>query len=179
MATAAVTYVLRCEYAAALMSGALLPIYHGAYTSLRTPQATLKVLKERKEEKGEEEIEDDEEDESVTLPETLTSEDAYWLPVIGSAVLFSMFLVFKYLDKMWVDRVLGFYFAVVGTFAVSKVNRLGFFCCCVYAIANTLVQVFLLVARACGAFRLVDAARYTLTKTTTDKKTAAPVRESE
>lgn len=100
------------------MVGALVPIYHGAYASLRTPQSTLKALKEkRKDDDGD----SDDEDEPA-LPETLTSEDAYWLPVIGSIVLFSMFLIFKYLDKVWVDRVLGFYFGIVGTFAVSRVS---------------------------------------------------------
>lgn len=102
------------------MVGALVPIYHGAYASLRTPQSTLLALKKQRESHDEED--DDEDEEDISIPETLTSEDAYWLPVIGSVVLFSMFLVFKYLDKVWVDRVLGFYFGVVGTFAVSRVS---------------------------------------------------------
>lgn len=42
-------------------------------------------------------------------------------PLIGSLVLFSMYLVFKFLDRKWVDRVLGAYFAVVGAAAVLKV----------------------------------------------------------
>lgn len=42
-------------------------------------------------------------------------------PLIGSFVLFSMYLVFKFLDRKWVDRVLGAYFAVVGAAAVFKV----------------------------------------------------------
>lgn len=106
------------------MVGALVPIYHGAYASLRTPQSTLLALKKQREENLDDD-EDDEDDEDISIPETLTSEDAYWLPVIGSVVLFSMFLVFKYLDKVWVDRVLGFYFGVVGTFAVSRVCLKG------------------------------------------------------
>lgn len=104
------------------MSGAVLPIYHGAYASLRTPLSTIKARKEARKGKGAKD-DDSDEDETVTLPETLTAEDAYWLPVIGSVVLFSMFLVFKYLDKIWVDRVLGFYFGMVGTFSVTKVRR--------------------------------------------------------
>lgn len=99
------------------MSGAILPIYHGAFASLRTPASTLKALKKGKDE-------EDMEEEDTIIPETLKAEDAYWLPVVGSAVLFSMFLVFKYLDKLWVDRVLGLYFGAVGTFAVSKVSKL-------------------------------------------------------
>ncbi|UZJ55236.1 hypothetical protein CBS101457_004556 [Exobasidium rhododendri] len=131
----------------ALMVGALVPIYHGAYASLRTPQSTLKALKEKRagQKAGADDEDSDDEDESVALPETLTSEDAYWLPVIGSVVLFSMFLVFKYSDKIWVDRVLGFYFAGVGTFAVSR--------------------VLFLLARGSGAFRLLTATKYNLTKT--------------
>lgn len=106
---------------AVLMTGALVPIYHGAFASLRTPQSTLKALRKKREEGGDDDDDDDDEEEAA-LPETLTSEDAYWLPVIGSVVLFSMFLVFKYLDKKWVDRVLGSYFALVGSLAVSKVR---------------------------------------------------------
>lgn len=129
----------------ALMSGAILPIYHGSFASLRTPLSTQKALKKSRK------SEDDEDDESVTLPETLTAEDAYWLPVIGSVVLFSMFLVFKYLDKVWVDRVLGFYFGFVGTFAVTK--------------------VFLLMARGTGLLRQFTASRFLLTQTKSDAKT--------
>lgn len=129
----------------ALMSGAILPIYHGSFASLRTPLSTQKALKKSRKN------DDDEGDESVTLPETLTAEDAYWLPVIGSVVLFSMFLVFKYLDKVWVDRVLGFYFGFVGTFAVTK--------------------VFLLIARGTGLLRQFTASRFLLTQTKPDAKT--------
>lgn len=130
----------------ALMSGAIVPIYHGSFASLRTPLATKKALKKQRK-SGEEE----EDDESITVPETLTAEDAYWLPVIGSVVLFSMFLVFKYLDKLWVDRVLGFYFGFVGTFAVTK--------------------VLLLTARLTGILQHFTPSRFQLTKSTVDQKT--------
>ena len=164
------------------MVGALVPIYHGAYASLRTPQSTRKALKKRRSSRkseGEAAEEDEDDDESVTLPETLTSEDAYWLPVIGSVVLFSMFLVFKYLDKTWVDRVLGFYFAVVGIFAVSRVSVHCALSRCAASLILPWAQVFLLIAGGIGAFTLVDSARYTLTKTSRDSKTAAAVKESE
>ena len=35
--------------------------------------------------------------------ETMESKDAYMFPFIGSAVLFSLYLVFKFLDKYWID----------------------------------------------------------------------------
>ncbi|CAO1630881.1 unnamed protein product [Jaminaea pallidilutea] len=110
----------------ALITLALVPIYFGAYQSLRTPAATLKARKEKRKKltKGDrseaEEEEDDEDDEAVST-ETLTSSDAWLFPVIGSCVLFSMYLVFKFLDRKWVDRILGGYFFLVGIAASYRV----------------------------------------------------------
>lgn len=131
----------------ALMSGAVLPIYHGAYASLRTPLATRKALKKSRKAGADEE---NDEDESLQLPETLTAEDAYWLPVIGSVVLFSMFLVFKYCSKVIVDRLLGFYFGFVGTFAVTKVA--------------------VLIAQNTGLMSFFTTSRYTVTRATPSNK---------
>lgn len=49
-------------------------------------------------------------------------EDAYWFPVLGSCALFGLFLAFKFLPKVWVNRVLGVYMA---TMAVAGLARTG------------------------------------------------------
>lgn len=105
---------------------ALLPIYFGSYQSLRTPKSVLDARKAAKKGKSgkkttETDDEDNEDEEQEAQTETLTSADAYLFPVIGSVVLFSLYLVFKYLDRTWVDRILSVYFALVGSAAVYKV----------------------------------------------------------
>ncbi|PWN47210.1 hypothetical protein IE53DRAFT_262438 [Violaceomyces palustris] len=112
----------------ALMTGAFLPIYFGSFNSLRTPLTTIELKKQRRKAngKGSSASDDDEEWDSDSEGETgvterLTSSDAWLFPVFGSAVLFGMFLVFKYLNKEYVNMLLGFYFGVVGVLAVTKV----------------------------------------------------------
>lgn len=112
-----------------LISLAVLPIYFGSFHSLRTPKRVLAARQQLKKSKttaaaqASHEDDDDEEDEDEDEPassETLTSADAWLFPVIGSCVLFSMYLVFKFLDRKWVDRVLGVYFGFVGFASVVK-----------------------------------------------------------
>ncbi|CAO3659260.1 unnamed protein product [Rhizopus stolonifer] len=62
----------------------------------------------------------DDEDESVT--ESLSSNDAYMFPIIGSCVLFSMYLVYKYIDKKYINYVLTAYFSIMGCAAVTKAS---------------------------------------------------------
>jgi len=47
-------------------------------------------------------------------------EDAYFFPVLGSAVLLTLFLCFKYLNRVWLNRILGGYLA---TMAVGGLAR--------------------------------------------------------
>jgi minor histocompatibility antigen H13 len=52
--------------------------------------------------------------------ETLSAADAYKFPLVGSAALFGLYLVFKYLDKDTVNLVLAGYFGLVGTFTMTN-----------------------------------------------------------
>ena len=52
--------------------------------------------------------------------ESLSKEDAYWFPIIGSGALFSLYLIFTFLNKEYVNYLLTFYFAVVGVFSMTK-----------------------------------------------------------
>ncbi|CAN0038768.1 unnamed protein product, partial [Discosporangium mesarthrocarpum] len=51
--------------------------------------------------------------------ETISSEEAMKFPVIGSCVLFGLYLLFKFLDKSLVNLLLAAYFAVIGTLALA------------------------------------------------------------
>lgn len=107
-----------------LITLAVIPIYFGSFHSLRTPDKVLEARRAANKGKptsdGEEDEEDADTDDEPAASETLTSSDAWLFPVIGSFVLFSMYLVFKFLDRNWVDRVLGVYFGLVGTASVVK-----------------------------------------------------------
>lgn len=46
--------------------------------------------------------------------ETISKEDAYKFPLIGSCVLFGLYVAFKFFDKDWVNWLLSVYFSVIG-----------------------------------------------------------------
>ncbi|GAA5984748.1 hypothetical protein JCM11641_002172 [Rhodosporidiobolus odoratus] len=103
-----------------LLLGALSPIYAGAQSSLKMPKSARKKLRELEGDKKTKQEEEEEEEENDG--ERLTREDAYWFPVLGSVVLFSLFLCFKYLPKEWINRMLGGYMAIM---AVAGLARSG------------------------------------------------------
>lgn len=51
--------------------------------------------------------------------ETLRAQDAYQFPLIGSVSLFSLYCAFKFFDKDIVNLLIGGYFGIIGTFAVT------------------------------------------------------------
>jgi len=51
--------------------------------------------------------------------ETMRKEDAMQFPLVGSVALFSLYCAFKYLDKDWVNFLIGIYFSAVGALAVT------------------------------------------------------------
>ncbi|KAK3277150.1 hypothetical protein CYMTET_14824 [Cymbomonas tetramitiformis] len=55
----------------------------------------------------------------VAMAETMTKKDAMKFPIIGSCVLFGLFLVFKYLPKDLVNAVLTAYFVFLGVIALT------------------------------------------------------------
>lgn len=111
-----------------LMAGAVAPIYFGSFSSLRTPKTTRDILKAAKKKRksgtetddsdsGSESDSDSEEDDML---DRVTSSDAMWFPIMGSAVLFGLFLIFKYLNKEYINLLLSFYFGFVGCLALSQ-----------------------------------------------------------
>ncbi|GAA5908683.1 hypothetical protein JCM8208_002187 [Rhodotorula glutinis] len=104
---------------AALLVGALVPIVAGSRSSLVMPKSAKRKLRAATRGKqGEVDGEDDEDEDEVV--ERMTREDAYFFPILGSCVLLFLFLCFKYLDPVWLNRILGGYLA---TMAVSGLSR--------------------------------------------------------
>ncbi|CEQ39634.1 SPOSA6832_01167 [Sporobolomyces salmonicolor] len=66
--------------------------------------------------------EEEDEDEEV---DRLTAEDAYLFPVFGSVVLFALFVAFKYLDKALLNKILGYYLAVMSVGALARTAARG------------------------------------------------------
>jgi hypothetical protein len=52
--------------------------------------------------------------------EVMTSKDAAQFPIVGSCALFGLFCAFKYLDRYWVNIVMGIYFGAVGMISVTS-----------------------------------------------------------
>lgn len=106
-----------------LLSAAVLPIYTSSLASLKTPISTRKLLEKHGNKKHSSTDSEDDEDPDGDQSETLTSSDAYLFPVFGSVVLFSLYLVFKFLDPKLINNLITAYFAIVGFLAISKVSN--------------------------------------------------------
>lgn len=57
----------------------------------------------------------------LIVQETMSNEHAMRFPLVGSAMLLSLFLLFKFLSKDLVNAVLTCYFLVLGIVALSYV----------------------------------------------------------
>ncbi|THV05071.1 hypothetical protein K435DRAFT_816645 [Dendrothele bispora CBS 962.96] len=63
---------------------------------------------------------DEEDEEEEEIPERVSLEDAWIFPIIGSMVLFGLFLVIKFFGKEWINWFLGWYFSIAGIGSVWK-----------------------------------------------------------
>jgi minor histocompatibility antigen H13 len=100
----------------AIITMAVVPIYAGSLGSLKGMKRPANAAKAKKSDNPL----DDSEDEDESVSESLSSGDAYMFPIIGSCVLFSMYLAFRYLDKEYINYVLTAYFSIMGCAAVTK-----------------------------------------------------------
>ncbi|KAI0645544.1 signal peptide peptidase-domain-containing protein [Trametes meyenii] len=97
---------------AGLLSLACGSIYAGSYGSLSARSARVAGVATEKD--------TEEEEEEEAEAERLSSEDAYLFPVIGSAVLFGLYLIVKYFGKEWITWLLQWYFTIAGVGSVGK-----------------------------------------------------------
>ncbi|GAA5856980.1 hypothetical protein JCM9279_000521 [Rhodotorula babjevae] len=104
---------------AALLAGALVPIVAGSRSSLVMPKSAKRKLRALQSAETDEGSREDDEDEDEVV-ERMTREDAYFFPVLGSCVLLFLFLCFKYLDPVWLNRILGGYLAIMAVGGLSR-----------------------------------------------------------
>ncbi|KAI9092369.1 peptidase A22B, signal peptide peptidase, partial [Phlyctochytrium arcticum] len=95
---------------------AVLPIYYGSYAGLKLPKQSESDTKKGGKKGDESESESDSDEE----PEFFRFEDAYWFPVFGSLALLSLYLVFKYLNKEYLNALFTAYFSILGIGATLK-----------------------------------------------------------
>lgn len=99
----------------ALGAGAVMPIVWGSQGALKYPKDKALVKTKTTDDSDD----DDEEEEQES--ESLSSEDALWFPVMGSAVLFGLYMLFRVFSKEYINYLLTAYFALLGTGALVKV----------------------------------------------------------
>ncbi|MBW0502640.1 hypothetical protein O181_042355 [Austropuccinia psidii MF-1] len=97
----------------ALGTSAVIPIWFASHASVKAP-IVKKKKSSSKPSAGDSSSDEDE------ILERMTSEDAYWFPVIGSCVLLGLYLVFKYLDKDVINKIFAGYFTLMGVGALTK-----------------------------------------------------------
>ncbi|KAL0581319.1 hypothetical protein V5O48_000695 [Marasmius crinis-equi] len=104
-----------------LLGLACVSIYCGAYGSLGKEKKGKGKKGKGKDKESDRESEDDDDDEDDEEDiELVSMEDAWWFPIIGSVVLFGLFLVIKYIGKEWINWLLGWYFSFAGVGSVSR-----------------------------------------------------------
>ncbi|KAJ8653126.1 hypothetical protein O0I10_011175 [Lichtheimia ornata] len=104
----------------ALMAMATVPIYSGSIASLQGMKRPANAPKR----KPSESPLDDSDDEDESVSESLSSSDAWMFPVMGSAVLFSLYLMFRYLNTDYINYLITGYFSLMGCMAVAKTGLL-------------------------------------------------------
>ncbi|KAH9449060.1 hypothetical protein MJO29_009926 [Puccinia striiformis f. sp. tritici] len=97
----------------ALGISAVIPIWYASHASVKAPI----VLKKKGGKNSADCTESSDEEEEVV--ERMTSEDAYWFPVLGSGALLGLYLVFKYLNKDLINALFAGYFSLMGSGALA------------------------------------------------------------
>lgn len=105
-----------------LLLSALFPIYTGAHASLSRPSSAAKPKKKAPRELKEEDEDDeeDEEEDKVEKMEGLTASDAIIFPLTAGLVLSALYFLIKRYGAVVINRILGGYFSLIGTYSVAK-----------------------------------------------------------
>jgi minor histocompatibility antigen H13 len=74
-----------------------------------------------KPQKVKEATEDSSSDEEEPTVDMVSSDDAWMFPIGGSVMLVGLYVLFKYLNKDYLNYLFTAYFGVIGIFAVSNV----------------------------------------------------------
>ncbi|KAK3812953.1 MAG: signal peptide peptidase-domain-containing protein [Benniella sp.] len=97
---------------------AVLPIYFGSFGSLKK----WKNPKDKKKKKRSDDSDSDDSDDEDDTTESMSLQDAYMFPLFGSATLFGLYLVFRFLDKTYVNYLINAYFGALGVMATTQVG---------------------------------------------------------
>jgi minor histocompatibility antigen H13 len=104
-----------------LLVAALFPIYIGAHASLRCPPSVTKEPKKKRAGSLEEEDDDDDDLEEESNVEGLTPSDAIMFPVLAGFTLAGLYFLIQWLkDPKLLNKILGWYFSLIGVFGVGK-----------------------------------------------------------
>ncbi|KAJ9085564.1 hypothetical protein DSO57_1012571 [Entomophthora muscae] len=97
-------------------------VYIGSFIALKK----IKDLKDARKK-----TDSDSDSSSEEESEALTAEEAYMFPIYGSGALLSLYLVFKFLNKEYVNYLVSSYFAMAETLAGTKLFSMIAKKCCV------------------------------------------------
>ncbi len=107
-----------------LLLAALFPIYIGSHASLRCPPSASDPAKKPSTTLKSLDTEDDDELDEIEAEnavEGLTPSDAILFPVIASITLAGLYFLIKWLnDPALLNKILGYYFSLLGIFGVGK-----------------------------------------------------------
>ncbi|KAJ3248228.1 Minor histocompatibility antigen H13 [Chytriomyces hyalinus] len=109
---------------AALAVMATVPIYLGSYAGLRYPKQARWRATSKQRSKGNK-LNDDEDEDEQNAKEFFSFSDAKMYPLVGSAVLFSLYLLLKFVSKEIINTLLTANFTFVGYFALAEVLMLA------------------------------------------------------
>jgi minor histocompatibility antigen H13 len=101
---------------------AIFPIYVGAHASLSRPSSAAPASKHGQKKTRQGEVDDDDSDaESDARMEGMSPSDAIFFPLVAGILLSSLYLLIQYLDDPEVlNKILNWYFAIVGLYSVGK-----------------------------------------------------------
>ncbi|KAK5009212.1 hypothetical protein LTR28_002139 [Elasticomyces elasticus] len=108
-----------------LVLSALFPIYTAAFASLARPSSAAKPEKKTKRDAASD-SENEEEDEIEQKMEGLSPSDAIVFPVLAGTTLTGLYFLIKWMGPETLNKILGWYFSIVGVASVSKLLSDGF-----------------------------------------------------
>ena len=89
------------------------------------------------------------------MQETMSNEHAMRFPLVGSAMLLSLFLLFKFLSKDLVNAVLTCYFFILGIVALSYVLSVWVILVCLIFFASCCINMIISLSALFTDFHII------------------------
>lgn len=104
-----------------LLLASLFPIYIGAHASLRCPPSVTNGEKKGIGSQDDQEDDDDDDLDQESNVEGLTPSDAIMFPILAGFTLAGLYFLIKWMkDPALLNKILGWYFSLIGVFGVGK-----------------------------------------------------------